>query len=132
MRSMNSFRGEKPGVNRSGYFAECNSRKRSICLDLQTGRGRTLAFDLIAPAAWWSTTSRRGPWPASAAAMSNLARFSTDAAARTVTTTSATEATVRPGSRLQPVAQLRIPPQTSSKEPSRPWGDSGQWASPAS
>ncbi|MEV0287929.1 CoA transferase [Kribbella sp. NPDC050820] len=48
IRNMHPFRDGVPGVNRSGYFANRNSSKRSICLNLQTGRGRALALDLIA------------------------------------------------------------------------------------
>ncbi|MFI6086211.1 CaiB/BaiF CoA transferase family protein [Streptomyces sp. NPDC051217] len=48
IRSMHPFRDGKPGVDRSGYFANRNTSKRSICLDLRTGRGRALALDLIA------------------------------------------------------------------------------------
>ncbi|MEV5176645.1 CoA transferase [Streptomyces flaveolus] len=48
IRSMAPFRDGRPGVNRSGYFANRNSSKRSICLDLKTPRGKELALDLIA------------------------------------------------------------------------------------
>jgi benzylsuccinate CoA-transferase BbsF subunit len=48
IRSMPPFTGGKPGVNRSGYFANRNSSKRSICLDLQSETGRSLALQLIA------------------------------------------------------------------------------------
>lgn len=47
IRSMHPFRDGIPGVNRSGYFANRNTSKRSICLDLQTDRGRELALELI-------------------------------------------------------------------------------------
>jgi benzylsuccinate CoA-transferase BbsF subunit len=45
---MSPFRDGVPGVNRSGYFAERNSSKRSICLDLREREGRELALRLIA------------------------------------------------------------------------------------
>lgn len=48
IRSMAPFRDGRPGVNRSGYFANRNSSKRSICLDLKTARGKDLALELIA------------------------------------------------------------------------------------
>ncbi|MFE9629077.1 CaiB/BaiF CoA transferase family protein [Streptomyces sp. NPDC006527] len=48
IRSMAPFRDGRPGPNRSGYFANRNSSKRSICLDLKTPRGKELALDLIA------------------------------------------------------------------------------------
>lgn len=48
IRSMSPFRDGVPGVNRSGYFADRNSSKRSICLDLREREGRELALRLIA------------------------------------------------------------------------------------
>ena len=42
------FRNGVPGVNRSGYFANRNTSKRSITLNLKTERGRELARRLIA------------------------------------------------------------------------------------
>lgn len=48
IRSMPPFRGGVPGVDRSGYFADRNSSKRSICLDLREPAGRELALRLIA------------------------------------------------------------------------------------
>ncbi|MEV6781266.1 CoA transferase [Streptomyces sp. NPDC051098] len=48
IRSMAPFRAGQPGANRSGYFANRNSSKRSICLDLKSPRGRELALNLIA------------------------------------------------------------------------------------
>ncbi|WP_435070350.1 CaiB/BaiF CoA transferase family protein [Amycolatopsis thermoflava] len=48
IRSMAPFAGGVPGVNRSGYFANRNSSKRSICLDLRHPVGRELALRLIA------------------------------------------------------------------------------------
>ncbi len=47
IRSMPPFAGGQPGVNRSGYFANRNSSKRSICLDLRSATGRQLALELI-------------------------------------------------------------------------------------
>ncbi len=48
IRSMPPFRDGEAGVNRSGYFANRNSSKQSICLDLHTELGRDLALRLIA------------------------------------------------------------------------------------
>ncbi|MFD0056926.1 CaiB/BaiF CoA transferase family protein [Streptomyces sp. NPDC127168] len=48
IRSMAPFRDGHPGVNRSGYFANRNTSKRSICLDLKDTRGKDLALELIA------------------------------------------------------------------------------------
>jgi benzylsuccinate CoA-transferase BbsF subunit len=42
--------GVRDGVDRSGYFAERNTSKRSICLNLRTGEGRALARRLVATA----------------------------------------------------------------------------------
>lgn len=48
IRSMKPFKDGIKGVNRSGYFANRNSSKRSICLDLKSEEGLTLARELIA------------------------------------------------------------------------------------
>ena len=48
IRSMPPYPPGGPGVDRSGYFANRNSSKRSICLDLKTPEGRDIAMDLIA------------------------------------------------------------------------------------
>jgi benzylsuccinate CoA-transferase BbsF subunit len=48
IRQMAPFAGGVAGVDRSGYFANRNSSKRSICLDLRTPEGRELALRLIA------------------------------------------------------------------------------------
>ncbi|QIZ01107.1 CaiB/BaiF CoA transferase family protein [Streptomyces sp. S1D4-11] len=48
IRDMPPFAGGVRGLNRSGYFANRNSSKKSICLDLKTGEGRDLALRLIA------------------------------------------------------------------------------------
>ncbi|AWW41346.1 carnitine dehydratase [Streptomyces sp. AS58] len=48
IRSMAPFRDGRPGPNRSGYFANRNSSKRSVCLDLKSPRGKELALDLMA------------------------------------------------------------------------------------
>jgi benzylsuccinate CoA-transferase BbsF subunit len=42
------FAGGRPGVNRSGYFANRNSSKSSISLNMKTPQGRDLARRLIA------------------------------------------------------------------------------------
>jgi benzylsuccinate CoA-transferase BbsF subunit len=47
IRSMRPFRDGIPGVNRSGYFANRNSSKRSICLDLKQPAGRGVALQLM-------------------------------------------------------------------------------------
>lgn len=41
------FKDGEPGVNRSGYFADRNSSKRSLALNLKTDEGQMLARDLI-------------------------------------------------------------------------------------
>jgi benzylsuccinate CoA-transferase BbsF subunit len=48
IRSMAPFRDGVNGIERSGYFANRNSSKRSICLNLKDSRGRELALRLIA------------------------------------------------------------------------------------
>ena len=47
IRSMAPMRDGVPGTDRSGYFANRNSSKRSICLDLKHPKGRELALRLI-------------------------------------------------------------------------------------
>ncbi|WP_281259345.1 CaiB/BaiF CoA transferase family protein [Prauserella shujinwangii] len=47
IRGMAPFAEGEPGVNRSGYFANRNSSKRSVCLDLRSPEGRELALRLI-------------------------------------------------------------------------------------
>ncbi len=42
------FAGGKPGVNRSGYFADRNSSKRSCTINMKTAKGREIARRLIA------------------------------------------------------------------------------------
>lgn len=48
IRSMAPFRDGEPGVDRSGYFANRNSSKHSVCLDLKDPRGRDIALAIIA------------------------------------------------------------------------------------
>ncbi|WP_144640483.1 CaiB/BaiF CoA transferase family protein [Bordetella genomosp. 13] len=50
LRVTKPFKDGKPGVNRSGYFADRNSSKRSITLNLKTPRGLELVKRLIADA----------------------------------------------------------------------------------
>jgi len=47
IRSMSPFRDGVRGTERSGYFANRNSSKRSICLDLKDAHGHELALRLI-------------------------------------------------------------------------------------
>lgn len=47
IRSMAPFAGGIRDVERSGYFANRNTSKKSICLDLKDPRGQTLALQLI-------------------------------------------------------------------------------------
>jgi len=47
IRSMAPFRDAVTGTDRSGYFANRNTSKRSMCLDLKHPRGRELAMRLI-------------------------------------------------------------------------------------
>src|SRR6202030_4296614 len=48
LRSSRPYKDGVPGINRSGYFADRNSSKRSITLNLKTGAGRELAQRLAA------------------------------------------------------------------------------------
>ncbi|MFG2754999.1 CaiB/BaiF CoA transferase family protein [Streptomyces wuyuanensis] len=48
IRGMAPFRDGRPGTDRSGYFANRNTSKRSVCLDLKDPRGKALALELIA------------------------------------------------------------------------------------
>ncbi|MBI2318516.1 MAG: CoA transferase, partial [Betaproteobacteria bacterium] len=48
LRSGRPFRDGIPGVNRSGYFANRNSNKRTILLDLKHPKGHEIALRLIA------------------------------------------------------------------------------------
>lgn len=48
IRSMSPFRDGEPGINRSGYFANRNSSKRSMLVNLKDPRGRDLALQIIA------------------------------------------------------------------------------------
>jgi benzylsuccinate CoA-transferase BbsF subunit len=47
LRGSRPYRDGVPGVNRSGYFADRNTSKRSIALNLKSERGRALAKKLI-------------------------------------------------------------------------------------
>lgn len=47
IRSMSPFADGIRGVDRSGYFANRNSSKRSVCLDLKSDTGRDIAMELI-------------------------------------------------------------------------------------
>ncbi|WP_173934309.1 CoA transferase [Chelativorans sp. Marseille-P2723] len=48
LRMTPPFRDDLPGVNRSGYFADRNSSKLSICLNVKTPAGLDLARRLVA------------------------------------------------------------------------------------
>jgi len=48
LRGSRPFRDGKPGVNRSGYFADRNSSKRGITLNLKNPKGQEFARRLIA------------------------------------------------------------------------------------
>ena len=48
LRSSRPYKDGIPGINRSGYFADRNSSKRSITLNLKTEAGQALARRLIA------------------------------------------------------------------------------------
>lgn len=48
LRSSRPYKDGVPGLNRSGYFADRNSSKRSITLNLKTAEGQHLARQLIA------------------------------------------------------------------------------------
>lgn len=48
LRDAKPFQGGVPGVNRSGYFADRNSSKRSITVDMKSARGQALVRQLIA------------------------------------------------------------------------------------
>ena len=48
LRSSRPYKDGVPGINRSGYFADRNSSKRSITLNLKTEAGKELARRLIA------------------------------------------------------------------------------------
>ena len=47
LRDARPFQGGVRGVNRSGYFADRNSSKRSVTLNMKTEEGRALARRLI-------------------------------------------------------------------------------------
>ncbi|QKH34840.1 CoA transferase [Achromobacter pestifer] len=47
LREARPFKDGRPGVNRSGYFADRNSSKRSITLNLKSPEALSLALDLI-------------------------------------------------------------------------------------
>ncbi|MCC8193209.1 MAG: CoA transferase [Deltaproteobacteria bacterium] len=47
VRTGGPFKDRVYGVNRSGYFASRNTRKKSVVLDLKTEAGRALVFDII-------------------------------------------------------------------------------------
>ena len=48
LRTSRPFKDGKPGVNRSGYFADRNATKRSITINMKEPRGRDVALALIA------------------------------------------------------------------------------------
>ncbi|MCC6532609.1 MAG: CoA transferase [Burkholderiales bacterium] len=48
LRTSRPFKDGKPGVNRSGYFADRNATKRSITINMKEPRGRDIARALIA------------------------------------------------------------------------------------
>src|SRR5688572_75212 len=48
VRATGPFKDGKPGVNRSGYFADRNTSKRAMTLNLKNAKARELARKLIA------------------------------------------------------------------------------------
>lgn len=48
LRTSRPFKDGKPGVNRSGYFADRNATKRSVTINMKEPRGRDVALALIA------------------------------------------------------------------------------------
>ncbi|HSJ27197.1 MAG TPA: CoA transferase [Acidimicrobiia bacterium] len=48
IRLSGPFAGGKPGVNRSGYFADRNTSKRSCTINMKTPEGQRLARELVA------------------------------------------------------------------------------------
>jgi len=48
IRLSGPFAGGKKGINRSGYFADRNTSKRSLALNLKTERGQEIAKQLVA------------------------------------------------------------------------------------
>jgi benzylsuccinate CoA-transferase BbsF subunit len=48
LRTSRPFKDGKPGVNRSGYFADRNATKRSVTINMKEARGRDIALALIA------------------------------------------------------------------------------------
>ena len=47
LRNARPFAGGEKGVNRSGYFADRNTSKRSVTINLKTDRGKTVARELV-------------------------------------------------------------------------------------
>ncbi|MDB5726739.1 MAG: CoA-transferase [Novosphingobium sp.] len=48
LRMMPPFKDKLPGVNRSGYFADRNTSKRSVALNMKTPKARDIARQMIA------------------------------------------------------------------------------------
>lgn len=65
MRTMQPFRDGKPGVDRSAFFAEFNTNKLSIALDLTKPRGREVALNLVK----WADIATDSMTPGAMAAM---------------------------------------------------------------
>jgi hypothetical protein len=67
------FKDGIPGLNRSGFFADFNTNKKSIALDMTTERGRSIARRLVA----WSDVVTESYTPGVMARLRDAARAAT-------------------------------------------------------